>query len=149
MSLHLKITTPERIVFEDKVAQVTLSTVDGEITILPGHIPLVSLLKPGEIMFKKEEQEHYLAVAGGFVQVQDKGKVIILADSADWLSEIDETKAQEAKARASKILEDKNLGEVEYASVQTSLHKALAQLHVAGRRKNRGSKTFYSPDNHQ
>lgn len=142
MFISLKITTPERVVFEGEVSQVTLPTVDGEITILPKHTPLVSILKPGEIVFKKEGEEHFLAVAGGFVQVQPKSKVIILADSADWLAEIDEDKAKEAQERARKILEDKNLGEIEYAQVQVSLSRSLAQLKVLQRRREQLKKHY-------
>ena len=63
--LNFEIITPEKIVYSDKVDEVVLPTVMGEIGILPNHIPLVSILKPGELRIKKGKEEEFLAVSGG------------------------------------------------------------------------------------
>ena len=65
--IKLQLTTPERKVFEDEVDQITLPTKDGEITVLPHHIPLVSILVPGMATIIKDGVESYLAVSGGFI----------------------------------------------------------------------------------
>jgi F-type H+-transporting ATPase subunit epsilon len=148
MTINLKITTPERIIFEGEVSQIVLPTKEGEITVLANHAPLISLLEAGEIEFKKDknDEESILAISSGFLQIQSNSKVVILADSADWLSEIDEDKALEAQKRAKKILEDENLGEVEYAAARTGLQRALGQLKVIRkRRRTRLSKPLNTP----
>ena len=66
--IKFKIVTPERIVFEDEVDQVTLPVTDGEVTILPNHLSYIASLKAGEIMLKKDGKEINMAVSGGFIE---------------------------------------------------------------------------------
>ena len=68
--LNFKIVTPEGIVYQDEIAQATIPTMDGEITILPDHVPLVSILKTGELRVKDKEGEHAMALAGGFLEMR-------------------------------------------------------------------------------
>ena len=67
-NIKIKIVTPERTVYEDEVSQATLPTIDGEVTILPDHIPYITALKAGEIMLKKGEETIHLATSGGFIE---------------------------------------------------------------------------------
>src|SRR5680860_1065513 len=99
-TIQFEIVTPERVVLKQDVLQATVPTKDGEITVLPDHIPLVSILKPGVIETKNEAGEvEIMSISGGFIEVQ-KGKIIILADSAEKASELNEEKLIAAKKKA-------------------------------------------------
>lgn len=135
--LQLIITTPERIVFQDVVDSVTLPTIDGEITVLPHHIPLVSVLKAGELVFRKGNETHPYAIGGGFVEV-DGVKLNILADTAEHVEEIDEQMAEEARQRAQALKEEKRFDQEEYASVAAKLERDLARLKVVRKYRHRG-----------
>ncbi|MDD2757864.1 MAG: F0F1 ATP synthase subunit epsilon [Patescibacteria group bacterium] len=134
MALKFQIITPERVVFSDEIDQVTMNTQDGEITVLPHHIPLVSVLKPGELICKKNSEEYPLAVTGGFVEVRPDSSVIILADTAEKAEEIDIARAEEARERALKTMrEERKLDSAEYAALQATLDRALIRLKVGNK----------------
>ena len=135
-TLHLEIITPEKIVYTDEVGMVVVPGSEGNLGILPNHIPLFTKLKSGEIKVKKENEVILLAVSGGFVDVQPT-KVTILADSAIRSEEIDEEKALAAKTRAEELMKQK-LSEKESTLAEASLRRALAELRVAKRHKSRG-----------
>jgi F-type H+-transporting ATPase subunit epsilon len=129
--IKFKIVTPERIVFEEEVDQVTLPTQEGEITVLPNHIPLISVLQAGELVAKKDGEEIAMAVSGGMVEVQ-KNELTVLADTAERAEEIDLARAEEARRRAEKLKEEKvRADETEYAAVAATLEKNLARIKVA------------------
>lgn len=133
--IKFKIITPERIVNESEADQVVLPTAEGQLTILPSHIPLVAVLRPGELLVKNGNEEKSIAVSSGFVQV-NKNEVIILADTAEHAEEIDETRAQEAHERAKKLIADaKNIEDVDYTGLAVKIEKELARLKVARRKK--------------
>ncbi len=129
--IKFKIVTPERVVFEEEVDQVTLPTQEGEITVLPNHIPLISVLQAGELVAKKNGKEIAMAVSGGMVEVQ-KNELIVLADTAERAEEIDLARAEEARRRAEKLKEEKvRMDETEYAAVAAALEKNLVRIKVA------------------
>ncbi|MFA5926358.1 MAG: F0F1 ATP synthase subunit epsilon [Parcubacteria group bacterium] len=131
MKIKFKIVTPERTVYESEVDQVTLPTSEGEITVLPNHIPLISVLRAGEIVAKRENEEVAIAASGGMIEVQ-KNEITVLADTAERAEEIDVKRAEEAKARAEKIKEEKiRMDETEYATAAAILEKNLARIRVA------------------
>lgn len=135
--LHLTITTPERIVLETEVRSVNVPTVDGEIGILQNHIPLVSILAPGELYLTntKGEQET-MAVSGGFVEVRDN-RIVILADTAEKAQEIDEARAQAAREKAQALMQERATDDVGFADAQAAMAKELARLKVVRKhRKN-------------
>lgn len=134
-SVQLKIITQERRVYEADVDQVTLPTAMGEITILPHHIPLLSILKAGEIVIKHRDQEIFLVISGGFVEIHFPNQITILADTAEHAEEIDEKRAQEAKERAEALLREKQKDTREYALLIAKIEKELARLHVVRRRR--------------
>lgn len=133
MSLKFKLATPERLVLEADVDSVTVPTQMGQITVLPNHIPLVANLEPGELIIRRGGREEYLALSGGFLQVQPGSQVMILADSAERAEEIDITRAEAARERAAKLkLEAKD--DQQFADTAAQLAKHLARLRVARRR---------------
>ncbi len=141
MTLHLKIVTPERIAFEDEVDSATIMTETGEITVLPGHIPLVTSLRPGEMRLLKGKTEELLAVSTGFLEMRPGNQLIILADTAERLEELELEKIEEAKERARKLLEEKrHTDDVSFADAAAALERELARYKVASKkyRKIRG-----------
>lgn len=127
--LNLKILSPERELYSGEVKEVTISTVEGVVTILPNHLPLMSLLKPGEIVIREEKSVVPIVVSGGFVEVGVEG-VCILADTAEKVAEIDEERALEAQRRATEALASKELDAREHAYFMAKLQKEIARVHV-------------------
>lgn len=139
-TIQLQLVTPERIVLTEQVASLTCPTTDGQITILPGHVPLISTLASGELVAKSAEggEERNIHVAGGFVQVQNGGKqIIILADAAEHFYEIDLARAEEAKQWAEKTLQEQTLSNEEYALTASVLQKNLSRITIARKHAHR------------
>jgi len=128
-----QIITQEGVTFDDDVEMITLPTQDGEITILSEHMPLISLINPGEVVIQKNKENIYLAVTGGFLEVLPD-KTVVLADSADRFDELDEKKALEAREKAEKMMQEK-LTERETAEAQASLQKALLHVKILHKKK--------------
>ena len=141
MTLKFELTTPERIVMKDEFDSATIPTQEGEITVLPGHLPLVANLVSGMITLRKGREETYMAVSGGFVEVQPNSKIIILADTAERAEELDMAKVEAARERAQKLLTEKhNMDDVSAAGALAALERELARARVArkhfGRQRN-------------
>jgi F-type H+-transporting ATPase subunit epsilon len=132
-TLKLEIVTPEAKTFSDDVEMVTLTGGEGEMGILPQHMPLMTELAAGEIIAQKGGETIFLAVGSGFVQVTGD-RVSILTDMAIRAENIDEATAEEARKRAEARLAQK-LSDEDAAMVQASLAHALAQLEVKRRRR--------------
>jgi F-type H+-transporting ATPase subunit epsilon len=132
MTIKLEIITPEAKVFSDDVEMITLTGTEGEMGILPQHMPLMTQLVAGEIIARKDGQTIFLAVGDGFVQVTGD-RVAILTDMAIKADDIDEAKAEQARQRAEARLAEKITGE-EAASASAALAHSLAQLKVKRRR---------------
>jgi len=135
--IHFQIVTPEKVAYKDDVDSITLPTQMGEITVLPHHAPLISSLKSGEAIIKKDGEEFSIAISGGFLQVQPKNKVVVLADAAERAEEISEERAEQARIRAEEILKEKRLDKAEMATAAAALEKSLIRLKVARRRSKR------------
>jgi len=130
--LTFELTTPERIVEKKEIDGATLPTQEGEITVLPGHIPLVGNLKPGVVTLQVGDEREYLAVSGGFIEVQSDGRLIVLADTAERAEELDMEKIEEARERARKALEEKrDLDDVASAAAIAALERELARERTA------------------
>jgi F-type H+-transporting ATPase subunit epsilon len=134
--LFLEIISMYRQVFNGKVVSITAPGIEGEITILPHHIPLITPLKAGEIKIKEEGgTEKFLAIGNGFLMVEGN-KVSILADSADLLDELTEEKILEAKKRAEIALTEKKFADDRsFADATALLEQSIAQLKVLKKRK--------------
>jgi F-type H+-transporting ATPase subunit epsilon len=130
-TIKLEIITPEAKTFSDDVDMVTLTGTEGEMGILPQHMPLMTQLVAGEIYARKGTQNIFLAVGDGFVQVTGE-RVAILTDMAILAENIDEAKAEEARQRAEARLAEKITGE-DAAMVNAALVNSLAQLKVKRR----------------
>lgn len=132
--MQFKIVTPEREVFSDDVDQVSFMTTNGELTVMPRHIPLVTTLKPGELRYQKNNVEFSIAVSGGFAEVRPDNALVILADTAEHAHEIDIARAEEAKERAEKMMaESRHREDVDYAALQVQLEKALGRIRVGNK----------------
>lgn len=139
--IRFELTTPERIVVAEEIDGITLPTQTGEITVLKDHVPLVANLVPGMVIVYKDGKEEYLAISGGFVEIQPGNKVIVLADTAERAEELDMEKVEEARARAAKLLEKKRhaVG-VSNAAMRAALNREMARLKVVKKyRGRRGS----------
>ncbi len=130
--MRFQIVTPERVVFSDDIDQISMMTEDGEITVLPHHIPLVTTLQSGELRYKKQGEVFVVAVSGGFGVVRDDGSIVVLADTAEHAHEINLARAEEARARAAKLMEEaRNKEDVDFAAIAVKLQKELNRLRVA------------------
>lgn len=136
MPLQLDIVTPEKRVFSEQVDSVTLPGAEGELGILPSHIPLVTALKPGELSYGKGGKTENFAVGHGFVEVSGQ-RVSVLTDMAMGEAEIDEKVVEDALKRAQEQLESikHDQGSEDFAAMQAIIQKSMAQLHVKRKRK--------------
>jgi len=132
-TLKLEIVTPEARVFSDNVDMVTLPGIEGEMGILPEHMPLMTQLVAGEIVVQKDGAVSYLAVGDGFVEVTGE-RVSILTDMAVKADNIDEAKAEEALRAAQARMAEK-VGDEEIAQIQSALVRATVQLKVKRQRQ--------------
>jgi F-type H+-transporting ATPase subunit epsilon len=130
-TIKLEIVTPEAKTYSDDVDMVTLTGIEGEMGILPQHMPLMTQLVAGEIIARKGMETIHLAVGDGFVQITGE-RVAILTDMAILAENIDEAKAEEARQRAVSRLAEK-ITESEAAAAGAALANSLAQLKVKRR----------------
>ena len=134
MKLQVEIVTPEKTIYKDEeIDSVIIPASEGEITILPGHIPLFTKINPGEMRLFKSGQEISLAITGGFLEYSHN-KLSILADYAIRSEGIVEEKAKEAVEKAKKAMSEKKeiLTGVE---AEAALRRALLELKIAQRKK--------------
>ena len=132
----LEIITAESQVYGDDVDMVVAPGIDGQLGILPHHAPLMTMLQPGEVMVRKDGQDTYLAVTGGFLEVMGN-KVTILADACERSDEIDESRAQAAVQRAQERLGGQE-SQLQMERALTAMHRAQVRLNVVRRRRSRG-----------
>lgn len=140
--LQLKIVTPEKLVLEESVEQVTIPTKEGEITILPNHIPLIAPLASGDIVAMVNDEHLPVAVVGGFVEVKNnemgETEVAILADFAEHVGEITDEAIKKAKSKAEelkKLAENKEI--VDFEHFESELERSLTRVKIADKWKNR------------
>jgi F-type H+-transporting ATPase subunit epsilon len=134
-TLHLEIVTPEARTFSGEAQMVVVPGVEGDLGILPDHMPVMTQVNPGELRITTVDGDQYLAIGSGFLEVLPD-RVSIMTDMAVPEAEIDEKAAEEAVARAQRELSEKALAGEELAFVQSSLLKSLAQLHVKRRSRH-------------
>ena len=133
MSLTLEIVTPDARVYSDTIDSVVIPTVEGEVGVLPGHIPLLTQVEHGELRVTKGNETLFLAVSGGFAQVEGD-RVRVLAEHAITESGIDEKAVEEALKRAQRELEDaKHLDPQAYEHLQSLVRYSGVQLAVKRR----------------
>jgi F-type H+-transporting ATPase subunit epsilon len=132
-TLRLEIVTPQATVYSEDVHMVTIPAVEGQMGIYPRHVRLITQIVPGEIIVNKDGTDGFLAVGEGVVEITGE-RVAIVTDMAIPAENIDEAKAEEARVRAAARLREK-ISDEEVASVNASLARSLAQLHVRRRRR--------------
>ena len=127
-TFQLRIITPDRVFYEGQAEMVEFNTTEGEIGVLPGHIPLTVILKPGIVNIYEPDGEKNAALHAGFAEIlQDQ--VTILAEIVEWPAEIDLSRAEAAKARAEERLNSKT-PETDIARAETALLRAIARIEV-------------------
>lgn len=138
--LDFELTTPERVVVRAKVRQVSIPTTEGEITVLPDHLPLVAPIQSGELRVVEENgEEMLLAVSGGFVTVHPGNRLAILADTAERAEELDFKVIEEAVQRAEQVLKEKIDDSERFADATAHLARELARWKVVRKhREKRG-----------
>ena len=134
-TFRLELVTAERMVYSDDVHMVIAWGTEGQLGILPFHAPLMTMLQPGELVVKNNDEESYLVVTGGFMEVRPD-KVIILADACERADEIDIARAQEARRRASELMKAPP-AEVDLATAEAALRRSMVRLKVAERMRRR------------
>ncbi|HEY1476682.1 MAG TPA: ATP synthase F1 subunit epsilon [Chthoniobacterales bacterium] len=134
--LLLEIVTPEAKAFSGEVEMVVLPGVEGELGVLPMHVPLMTQLLPGEVRILQDGKQTELVVGTGFVEVSQT-HVSILTDMAMSDTEIDEQAAEEAVKRAEARVHEKDLSSEEIAEIESALARSLAQLKFKRRRRQR------------
>lgn len=144
-TIQFKIVTPEKVLYDSLVEGVSFPTVDGEITVLPHHIPLIAAIKPGELKIKKDGKEEFFSVTGGVVEVDGK-TITLLADAAEHVSEIDEKRAQEAMQRAQSIMAEQLQDEESYAEAVAQMERALSRMKIAKKHRHGGSKPTFNEE---
>ena len=132
-TIKLEIVTPEATVYSGDVDMVTLPGVEGQMGVLPQHVRLMTQLVPGELIVRKDGHDDFMAVGEGLVEVNNE-RVSIVTNMAIAVDRIDEAAAEEARERAAARLREKISSE-EVASVNASLARSLAQLHVKRRHR--------------
>lgn len=138
LQIKFKIVTPEKTVFEDEIDQVTLPVTDGEVTILPNHRSYIASLKAGEITLKKEGKDTVLATSGGFIEF-DKNNLVLLADTAERIEEIDLEAAETAKKRAEELMKSKlTMDDEEYARVAAAIDRESNRIKIARKHHTKG-----------
>ena len=133
--LLLEIVTPDRSLVREEVDEVELPGSEGYFGVLPGHTPLLSMLKVGELWYRLGADKHYLHVASGFVEVLPD-QVTVLARIAERAEEIDRARAEAAKTRAEQRLSTP-LGDMDFERARVALLKSMMRLQVAGRARTR------------
>ena len=135
MPLKLQIVTPDSRVYSDTIDSVVIPTVEGEVGILPGHIPLLAQVQHGELRVTKDGASLLLAVSGGFVEIEGD-RVHVLAEHAISEEKIDERAVEEALKRAEKELDEaKHLDPQQYEHLQSLVRYSGVQLAVKRRRR--------------
>ncbi len=136
MPLKVEIVTAERLVYsEEGVDSLIVPGVEGELGVLTLHAPLLTMIQPGVMHIHKGDEEIEMAITGGFIEVRDN-RVTILADAAERAEEIDEVRAEEARRRAQRLLEER-AAEIDLSRAQAELAQALARIKAVDRRRRR------------
>ena len=130
-TLRLRIVTPERLVLDEDVDEVTAPGTVGEFGVFPNHITFLSSLQPGRLLYRRGGQTYLMAVGGGFAEVVDN-VVTVLADSAELAGEISVERARAALQKAETSLRTLEVTDPAFAETQAAYQRAQARLEIAG-----------------
>ncbi len=134
--MQFELITPEKVILKQEIDELVVQTAQGQITILPHHTQLLTKVLPGEMTVKSGGKEMFLAVTGGFLEVNN-GQITLLADYAVRSEEIEVEKALKAQERAKEVLKKKEEGisDRDFALAQGDLRRSILELQVANKRK--------------
>ena len=140
--LKVQVVTPERILFDTEAYEVLVPSQKGQMGILPGHIPIISMLEPGILYLKNDEatpQEQWqvLAVSGGVVKVLKNNQVTVLADTAELPDEIDLARAEQAMHRAQQTLAESRGDRTTAMQAEIALQRSLIRMQLAKKFKKK------------
>lgn len=128
-TMMLEIVTPERSVYNEEVDMIIVKGVEGELGILPNHLPLVTPLEVAPLEVRKGNGEEWIAVNGGFMEVR-KDKIVVLAESAELPGDINIDRAQAAKERAERRIAAVKQENIDYKRAEIALQKAINRIKV-------------------
>jgi F-type H+-transporting ATPase subunit epsilon len=135
--LRLDMVTPYKQVLSQDVDEVTAPGTVGEFGILPGHTPLLTTLKIGELSYRQGAETFHVAVNWGYVEVEED-KVTVLVETAEPADEIDLERAKAALGRAEEALRKLSPEDKDFLAQQAAVERAMIRIQVAGRRVHRG-----------
>ena len=126
----LKLVTPSRLLLEEEVDEVTLPGSLGELGVLPDHITFLTTLDIGEMSYKTGANRVRLALSGGYAEVLNN-EMTVLANAAEYADEIDLARAQSARERAEKLMQELNPEDQEFSAAQAAHRRAQVRIQVA------------------
>ncbi len=124
----LRIITPDRVFYEGTADMIEFNTTEGEIGVLPGHIPMTVIIKPGVLTITEKDEVKEAALHSGFVEILPD-RMTILAEVVEWPGEIDLERAEAAKRRAEERIRN-HTPETDMARAETALKRAIARIQV-------------------
>lgn len=127
--LYLKVVTPDKLFFEGEVDMLVARTIEGDVGILLNHSPLVTILDIGRLVIKNGDERKVAACAGGYIDVRNNN-ITVVSDACEWEDEIDINRAERAKERASKKLEDKD---TDTFKAELALKKAINRINIGNK----------------
>lgn len=127
--LYLKVVTPDKLFFEGEIDMLVARTIEGDVGILLNHSPLVTILDIGRLVIKDGDERKIAACAGGYIDVRNNN-ITVVSDACEWEEEIDINRAERAKERASKRLEDKS---TDTFKAELALKKAINRINVGNK----------------
>lgn len=127
-NFQLRIITPDRLFYEGEAEMVEFNTTEGQIGVLPGHIPMTVILKPGILKIYEPENEKEAALHAGFAEILSD-KITILAEIVEWPEEIDVQRAESARERAEERLRTQ-APDIDVMRAEIALQKALTRISV-------------------
>lgn len=133
--IRLEVVTAERSIYSEEVDTVIAPGIEGQLGILPHHTPLMTTLEAGELLVRKGGEELSLAISGGFIEVRPD-RIIVLADAAERVDEIDQARAEEAMRRAQQRIKERPT-DIDLARAEAALRRSLIRLKVAEKRRKR------------
>lgn len=139
-TFSFSLVTPEGTAFTGNAMSVTLPSTTGELTILPGHIPLITTLAPGMMTVRMKDGEQNFAVSRGVVEVSDKN-IRVLSDIADRVDSLDEQAIEQAKAKAEDLMKEKRGDTEGFAEATAILDREIARLRSVRRRPGRSRRS--------
>lgn len=130
--LHVEIITPQGLLYESDCDSVSVMTSQGEVTILPDHVLLITPISYGEVHITKDKEIIPFAISEGVLQVKENNKVILLVESSERAEEVDTDALQDAIERAQKAMQEKdNTMDIDFARFQSQIERDLNKVRVA------------------